>query len=82
MKMNGLALAGAKKLLVAATRTRMSAVAAFHTTPLIAGEDATLHEELVHPSGIEGLIFGSWAALARREVFQRRSSGKAWPWWR
>ena len=37
---------------------------------------------LVHPSGIEGLIFGSWAALARREVFQRRSSGKAWPWWR
>ena len=50
--------------------------------PAVAPPPATPPATLVHPSGIEGLIFGSWAALARREVFQRRSSGKAWPWWR
>jgi hypothetical protein len=37
---------------------------------------------LVHPSGIEGLIFGSWGYAIRREASLRRSSGRAWPWWR
>jgi hypothetical protein len=36
----------------------------------------------VHPSGIEGLIFGSWGYAIRREASLRRSSGRAWPWWR
>jgi hypothetical protein len=38
--------------------------------------------KLVHPSGIEGLIFGSWGYAIRREASLRRSSGRAWPWWR
>jgi thioredoxin reductase (NADPH) len=37
---------------------------------------------LVHPSGIGGLIFGSWGYAIRREASLRRSSGRAWPWWR
>jgi MFS family permease len=37
---------------------------------------------LVHPSGIEGLIFGWWGYAIRREASLRRSSGRAWPWWR
>jgi hypothetical protein len=32
---------------------------------------------LVHPSGIEGLIFGSWGYAIRREASLRRSSGRA-----
>jgi hypothetical protein len=27
-------------------------------------------------------FLGSWAGVSRREVFRRRSSGRAWPWWR
>jgi hypothetical protein len=41
-----------------------------------------INTSLVHPSGIEGLIFGSWGYAIRREASLRRSSGRAWPWWR
>jgi DNA phosphorothioation-associated putative methyltransferase len=37
---------------------------------------------LVHSSGIEGLIFWLVGCAIRREAFLRRSSGRAWPWWR
>jgi Cu2+-exporting ATPase len=39
-------------------------------------------ESLVHPSGIAGLIFWLVGCASRREAFLRRSSGRAWPWWR
>jgi hypothetical protein len=52
--------------------------------PKIAHDPTLLRDlkTLVHPSGIEGLILGSWGYAIRREASLRRSSGGAWPWWR